>query len=74
MRKRRVGIITLSDGREFVHGELLGMNKKFQDRLRKALEDTGEVEVISVSDIVWKPSLAKKAGKELMKAEVEATI
>lgn len=74
MRKRKVGIITLSDGREFVHNELLRMNKKFQDRLKKALEDTGEVEVISASDIVWKPSLAKKAGKELMRAEVEVTI
>ncbi len=30
MKKRKVGIITLSDGREFVHDELLGMNKKFQ--------------------------------------------
>jgi len=74
MKKRKVGIITLSDGRKFVHDELLGMNKKFQARLRKALEDTGEVEVISASDIVWKPSLAKKAGRELMKAEVEVTI
>ncbi|NQS88473.1 L-fucose/L-arabinose isomerase family protein [Patescibacteria group bacterium] len=74
MRKRKVGIITLSDGRKFVHDELFQMNKKFQVELVKALENTGEVEVISASDIVWKPSLAKKAGKELMKAEVEATI
>ena len=52
MRKRKVGIITLSDGREFVHNELLEMNKKFQTRLKKALEDTCEVEVIRASDIV----------------------
>lgn len=31
MRERKVGIITLSDGREFVYDELLQMNKKFQD-------------------------------------------
>lgn len=74
MRKRRVGIITLSDSREFVHNKLLEMNKKFQDRLVKALEATGKVEAITASDIVWKPSLAKKAGKELMKAEVEVTV
>jgi len=74
MKKRKVGIITFSDGRKFVHDELLQMNKKFQERLVKALEGTGEVEVVTASDVVWKPSLAKKAGKELMKAEVEATV
>ncbi len=74
MRKRKVGIITFSDGREFVHRELLEMNKKFEDRLTKALEDTGDVEVVRASEIAWKPSLAKKAAKELMKAEVEVTI
>lgn len=74
MIKRKVGIITLSDGREFVHNELLEMNKKFQDRLVKVLEATDEVEVVTASNIVWKPSLAKKAGKELMKAEVEVTV
>ena len=74
MKKKKVGIITFSDGRKFVHEELLEMNKQFENRLVKALEETGEVEVIRASEIVWKPSLAKKAGKELMKAEVEATI
>ncbi len=74
MRKRRVGIITFSDGREFVHRELLEMNRSFEDRLAKALENTGDVEVVRASEIAWKPSLAKKAAKELMKAEVEVTI
>ncbi len=74
MKKRRVGIITLSDGRDFVHRELLSMNQEFQERLKRALEATGEVEVVTASEIVWKPSLAKQAGKELLKAEVEATI
>ena len=65
MKKRKVGVITFSDGRDFVHNDLIEMNKGFQDRLVKALEATGEVEVVTASDIVWKPSLAKKAGKEL---------
>jgi L-fucose isomerase len=52
MRKRRVGIITLSDSREFVHNELLEMNKKFQDRLVKTLEATGEAEAVTASDMV----------------------
>ncbi|OAA25564.1 L-fucose/L-arabinose isomerase family protein [Kosmotoga sp. DU53] len=74
MNKRRVGIITFSDGREFVHKELLEMNKNFENRLVKALEETGEVEVVRASEIVWKPSLAKKAGIELLKSQVEITI
>ena len=74
MKKRKVGIITFSDGRDFVHEETLEMNKKFEDRLAKALENTGEIEVVRASDIVNKASKAKKAGKEMMKAEVEMTI
>jgi len=70
MKKRKVGIITLSDGRDFVHQELLPMNQEFQDRLKRALEATGEVEVITAPEIVWKPSQAKQAGKELLKAAV----
>ncbi|HDM70768.1 MAG TPA: fucose isomerase [Thermotogales bacterium] len=73
-KKRKVGIITFSDGREFVHKELLEMNKKFEERLANALEKTGEVEVVRFREIAWKPSLAKEAGKYMMKEEVEVTI
>ena len=74
MEKRKVGIITFSDGRDFVHNDLVEMNKGFEDRLVKALEATGEIEVVRASKIVNKPSVAREAGKELMKAEVEITI
>ncbi len=74
MKKRKVGVITFSDGRKFVHEELLDMNKNFQEKLVKALEATGEVEVVTAPDIVWKPSLAKKAGKYLRNEDVEVTI
>lgn len=74
MKKRKVGVITFSDGREFVHKDLLEMNRSFQDRLVRALESTQEIEVVTASEIVWKPSLAKNAGRELLKAEVEVTI
>ncbi len=74
MKKRKVGVITFYDGRNFVNEELLEMNKKFQEKLVKALENTGEVEVVVAPDIVWKPSLAKKAGKFLRNEDVEVTI
>ena len=74
MKKRRVGVITFSDGRDFVHKDLLEMNRKFEDKLVRALESTGEIEVVRGSEIVWKPSIAKKVAKELLKADVEMTI
>ncbi len=74
MRKKRVGIITFSDGRDFVHKELEKVNRKFEQRLADSLERTGEVEVVRSSEIVWKPSIAKKVAKELLKSDVEVTI
>jgi len=46
MRKRKVGILTFSDGRESVHREVEPINKEFQDRLAEALRATGEVELV----------------------------
>ncbi len=74
MNKYKVGIISFSDGRKFVHEELLKMNEEFQNKLAKALESTAEIEVISPPEIVWKPSLAKKAGKFLRNQDVDVTI
>ena len=74
MNKYKVGIISFSDGRKFVHEELLKMNKEFQNKLAKALESTDEVEVVSPPEIVWKPSLAKKVGKLLRNQDVDVTI
>jgi L-fucose isomerase len=73
-KKRKVGIITFYDGRDFVHKETLELNKNFEKKLKKALEKNEELEVISGSEIVNKPSTAKKVAKEMMKAEVEVTI
>lgn len=63
-QKYRVGLISFSDGREYVHKELEGIVKKFEDEIAKTLEETGEVEVIRAKEIVWKPSIAKKRGKK----------
>ena len=74
MDKYKVGIITFSDGRKFVHEDLVDMNRKFQKELADALEKTGEVQVVTFDEIVWKPSIAKKAGKFLRNHDVEVTI
>jgi L-fucose isomerase len=41
MQKRKIGILTFSDGRKFAHDLQYKMNKRFQDELVKVLEKTG---------------------------------
>ena len=74
MRKRKVGLLTFSDGRKFAHEMLRGMNLDFQDRFRARLEATGEYEVVAGQEIVWHPDVAKSEGRRLREAGVEATI
>ena len=44
MRRRKVGLLTFSDGRRFAHEMLRQMNLDFQLTLRTRLEATGEYE------------------------------
>ncbi len=72
--KRKVGILTFSDGREYVHRELIQINRKFEDDLVKALESTGEIEVIRANQIVYKPSIAKQQALFLRDKGAQMTI
>jgi len=72
--KRRIGILTFSDGREYVHKDLLDINKTFEDRFVKQLEATNEVEVIRSREIIWKPSLAKKESLKLAEKGAQMTV
>jgi len=45
MRRRKVGLLTFSDGRRFAHEMLRQMNLDFQLTLRTRLEATGEYEL-----------------------------
>ena len=38
MRKRKVGLLTFSDGRKFAHEMLRDMNLDFQNKFRQRLE------------------------------------
>ncbi len=73
MQKRKIGILTFSDGRKFAHDLQYKMNKGFQDKLVKVLKATGEVECVPC-EIVWTPELARSEAKKLAAAGVEATI
>ena len=74
MSKIRVGLLTFSDGREFVHNDLVKINKDFESRLKSALEATGEIEVITAEELIWKPSVAKKEALRLNAMGVEMTV
>src|SRR5215210_4860 len=73
MDKRKVGILTFSDGRDFAHKLQYEMNKQFQDRLAAALSATGEIEAVPCEP-VWTVELARSQGKKLRDAGVECTI
>ncbi len=73
LRKRKVGILTFSDGRKEVYESLLEMNEQFQASLKKRLEGTGEFEVLT-GKIIGDTDIAKNEAKKLAEAGVEATI
>jgi len=74
MEKRRVGILTFSDGRESVHREVEPVNREFQDRLAEALRATGEVEPVAGREIVWTSELARTEATRLAHEGCEVTI
>ena len=72
-RKRKVGVLTFSDGRKDVYDSLLALNRQFQDRLKKSLERTGEFEV-TAGEIIGDARQAKLEAKKMKAAGVEATV
>lgn len=74
MKKKKVGVLTFSDGRKYVHEDLLDVNLRYQKRLKEALEATGEVEVVTGEEIVWTSEIAQREGRRLAQAGVDMTI
>jgi L-fucose isomerase len=71
--RRRVGILTFSDGREFAHLRQLEATKDFEQRLVDALESTGEVECVR-SAIVWSTELAQSEARRIACSGVDVTV
>lgn len=72
--KIKVGILTISDGRDYLHKELMTLNQKYQDELKNALEKTSEVEVVAGNEIIGSNTTAKIEAMRLREAGVELTI
>lgn len=74
IRKIKVGILTFSDGRKYIHDNLVKLNQQYQDRLAAALESTGFIEVVPGREIIWTPDGARSEGKWLQENGVDLTI
>ncbi|MFN8379835.1 MAG: L-fucose/L-arabinose isomerase family protein [Anaerolineae bacterium] len=74
MARFKVGILTFSDGRKYIHDDLLATNLRYQARLARALEATGLVDVVEGTEIIWTPVIAKREAERLAQANVDLTI
>ena len=74
MEKYKVGLLTMSDGRPFLHDTHAAMNMKYQNDIAQALEATGLVEVISGTAPINSNAHAKAEAARLKQAGAELTI
>lgn len=74
MRKIKVGILTMSDGRIYLHNQYEELNFKYQHEIANALNATDEFEVVEGNSIINTNDYAKTEGKRLLEQGVEVTI
>lgn len=74
MKKIKVGLLTMSDGRIYLHKEFEQLNFEKQHSIAEALRATGEFEVVEGERIINSNTVAKEEGIRLRENGVEATI
>lgn len=74
MKKYKVGILTMSDGRPYLHELQHDMNMGYQKQIRQRLEETGVVEVVEGTAPINSNEAAKQEAQRLKDAGVEMTI
>lgn len=74
MAKRKLGILTFSDGRKRIHDYFLKTNKAYLSRLTEALKKTGELDLVVADKIIHTPELAKTQAETLKCARVDGTL
>jgi len=73
MKKIKVGVLTFSDGRKYIHEDLLETNQRYQNKLQKALEAQG-IEVVAGEEIVWNSVVAQRQARRLTESGCDLTI
>lgn len=74
MKKFKVGLLTMSDGRPYLHQLQYEMNMKYQADIRRRLEETGLVEVVEGEYPINSNTAAREQARRLRTADVEMTI
>lgn len=74
MKKYKVGLLTMSDGRPYLHNLQHDMNMQYQKEIQECLEATGCVEVIAGDHPINSNTAAKEQAMKLKNAGVEMTI
>ncbi|OXM67711.1 L-fucose/L-arabinose isomerase family protein [Amycolatopsis vastitatis] len=69
----RIGLISLSDGRDYVHSGIVEFVRSTEDRLAAALAEAGH-EVVRASTPVFANTEATSAGREIEAAGVDLTV
>ena len=74
MDRYKVGLLTISDGRIYIHNEQYDMTMGYQQAIKDRLEKTGTVEVVAGTVPVNSNEVAKREAQRLKDAGVELTI
>lgn len=74
MNKCKVGLLTMSDGRIYIHEAQYQMNMGYQNDIKGRLEATGIIEVIAGTAPINSNKAAKEEAQKLKDAGVELTI
>lgn len=74
MKKYKVGLLTMSDGRPYLHNLQRDMNMNYQRQIQESLEATGLVEVVAGSEPINSNTAAKQQALYLKEQGVEVTI
>ena len=72
--KIKVGILTMSDGRPYLHAEYEALNFQYQHEIAAVLEASGNFEVIEGRQVINTNTAAKEEGMRLLQAGAEMTI
>lgn len=72
--KIKVGILTMSDGRPYLHAEYEALNFQYQHEIAAVLEASGDFEVIEGRQVINTNTAAKEEGMRLLQAGAEMTI
>ena len=74
MKKIKIGLLTMSDGREHLNEEYRPITMKYQAEIVEALEKSGLYEVVAGSGPINSNQMAKQEAERLLAENVDVTM